>query len=126
QPDFRTLAEKVGMQTQATQPYYDLIIIGAGPAGLGAAVYGASEGFSTALIEREATGGQAGTSSRIENYLGFPRGISGADLARRATDQAKRLGAEILTAVEVTCVRIEDPYRIVVLNDGTELSCKAL
>ena len=126
QPDFRLLAEKVGLQTQATQSYYDLIIIGAGPAGLGAAVYGASEGLSTALIEREATGGQAGTSSRIENYLGFPKGISGSDLARRATDQAKRLGAEILTAVEVVNVRVEDIYRIVTLNDGTELSCKAL
>ena len=126
QPEFRSLAEKVGLQTQATQPYYDLIIIGAGPAGLGAAVYGASEGLSTALIEREATGGQAGTSSRIENYLGFPKGISGGDLARRATDQARRLGAEILTAVEAVSVRTEDPYRIVSLNDGTELSCKAL
>ena len=126
QPDFRELADKAGMQTQAKQPYYDLIIIGAGPAGLGAAVYGASEGLSTVLIEREATGGQAGTSSRIENYLGFPKGISGGDLARRATDQAKRLGAEILTAVEVVKVRIEGPYRIVTLNDGTELSCKAL
>lgn len=126
QPEFRILAEKVGLQTQATQPYYDLIIIGAGPAGLGAAVYGASEGLSTALIEREATGGQAGTSSRIENYLGFPKGISGGDLARRATDQARRLGAEILTAVEAVSVRAEEPYRIVTLNDGTELSCKAL
>ena len=126
QPDYRLLADKVGLQTQATRPYYDLIIIGAGPAGLGAAVYGASEGLSTALIEREATGGQAGTSSRIENYLGFPKGISGADLARRATDQARRLGAEILTAVEAVSVRAEDPYRIVNLNDGTELSCKAL
>jgi len=126
QPDFRTLAERVGLQTQATQPYYDLIIIGAGPAGLGAAVYGASEGLSTALIEREATGGQAGTSSRIENYLGFPTGISGGDLARRATDQARRLGAEILTAVEAVKVRVEDPYRIVTIDDGIELSCKAL
>jgi len=126
QPDFRTLAEKVGLQTEATKTYYDLIIIGAGPAGLGAAVYGASEGLSTAMIEREAPGGQAGTSSRIENYLGFPKGISGGDLARRATDQAKRLGAEILTAVEVVDVRVEDIYRIVALNDGTELSCKAL
>ena len=126
QPDNRTLADKVGLQTQATQPDYDLIIIGAGPAGLGAAVYGASEGLSTALIEREATGGQAGTSSRIENYLGFPKGISGGDLARRATDQAKRLGAEILTAVEVVNVRVEDSYKIVSLSDGTELSCKAL
>jgi thioredoxin reductase (NADPH) len=126
QPDFRALAEKVGLQTEANHPYYDLIIIGAGPAGLGAAVYGASEGLSTALIEREATGGQAGTSSLIENYLGFPKGISGSDLARRATDQAKRLGAEILTAVEVVNVRVEDNYRIITLNDGTELSCKVL
>jgi thioredoxin reductase (NADPH) len=126
QPDFRALAEKVGLQTEANHPYYDLIIIGAGPAGLGAAVYGASEGLSTALIEREATGGQAGTSSLIENYLGFPKGISGSDLARRATDQAKRLGAEILTAVEVVDVRVEDNYRIITLNDGTELSCKVL
>jgi thioredoxin reductase (NADPH) len=126
QPDIQEIAAKVGLQTQATQPYYDLIIIGAGPAGLGAAVNGASEGLSTALIEREATGGQAGTSSRIENYLGFPKGISGGDLANRATGQAKRLGAEILTAVEVSEVRIDGPYRIVTLNDGTELSCKAL
>ena len=126
QPNFREIAQKVGLQTQAKQPFYDLIIIGAGPAGLGAAVYGASEGLSTVLIEREATGGQAGTSSRIENYLGFPKGISGGNLARRATDQARRLGAEILTAVEVVKIRIEGPYRIVTLSDGSELSCKAL
>ncbi len=126
QPDNRTLAEKIGMQTQATQPYFDLIIIGAGPAGLGAAVYGASEGLRTALIEREATGGQAGTSSRIENYLGFPRGLSGADLARRATAQAKRFGAEILTTQEVVKVRVDGLYRIAVLGDGSELSCKAM
>jgi len=126
QPENRLLAEKVGLQTQAKHPYYDLIIIGAGPAGLGAAVYGASEGLSTALIKREATGGRAGTSSRFEIYLGFPNGISGGDLARRATDQAKRLGAEIITAVEVVEVRVDGPYRIVVLNDGDELSCKAL
>ena len=126
EPDFRSLAEKAGMQTQATQPFYDLVIIGAGPAGLGAAVYGASEGLRTALIERQASGGQAGTSSRIENYLGFPKGISGADLARRATDQARRLGAEILTAQEVVKVRVEGPYRIVTLSDSTELSARAL
>ena len=126
EPDTRSLAEKAGLHTQAASPYYDLIIIGAGPAGLGAAVYGASEGLSTALIEREATGGQAGTSSRIENYLGFPKGVSGADLARRATDQARRLGAEILTAQQVTKVRADDPYRVVTLADGGELSCKAL
>ncbi len=126
QPDNRTLAEKIGMQTQATQPYFDLIIVGAGPAGLGAAVYGASEGLRTALIEREATGGQAGTSSRIENYLGFPRGLSGADLARRATAQAKRFGVEILTTQEVVKVRLDGLYRIAVLGDGSELSCKAM
>jgi thioredoxin reductase (NADPH) len=125
-PDIRTLAEKVGLHTQATQPFYDLIIVGAGPAGLAAAVYGASEGLRTALIEKEATGGQAGTSSRIENYLGFPKGLSGADLAHRATAQAIRLGAEILTAQEVTQVRVEDPYRFITLSDGTELSCRAL
>ncbi len=125
-PDQRTLAEKVGLHTQATQPFYELIIVGGGPAGLAAAVYGASEGIKTALIEKEAPGGQAGTSSRIENYLGFPKGLSGADLARRATAQATRLGAEILTAQEVTRVRVKDPYRIITLSDGTELSCKAL
>jgi thioredoxin reductase (NADPH) len=125
-PDLRTLADKVGMTTQAEQPFYDLIIIGAGPAGLGGAVYGASEGLRPVVIEREAAGGQAGTSARIENYLGFPQGISGADLTRRATTQAQRLGAEILTAQEVTGVRVEDPYRFVTLNDGSELSCRAL
>jgi thioredoxin reductase (NADPH) len=125
-PDNRSLAEKCGLQTQATQPFYDVIIIGGGPAGLGAAVYGASEGLRTLMIEREATGGQAGTSSRIENYLGFPKGLSGADLARRATAQATRLGAEILTAVEAIKVRVDDPYRYVELSDGTELACRAL
>jgi thioredoxin reductase (NADPH) len=125
-PDFRSLAEMVGLKTQAEQPFYDLIIIGAGPAGLAAAVYGASEGLRTVVIEKEATGGQAGTSARIENYLGFPQGVSGVDLARRATMQAERFGAEILTAQEVTRVRVEDPYRFVTLDDGSELSCHAL
>jgi thioredoxin reductase (NADPH) len=125
-PEIRVLAEKVGLHTEAEEPFYDLIIVGAGPAGLGAAVYGASEGLRTAMIEREAPGGQAGTSSRIENYLGFPSGLSGADLARRATTQARRLGAEILTAQEVVGVRVEDPYRVVELADGGELGCKAL
>jgi thioredoxin reductase (NADPH) len=125
-PELRALAEKVGLRAPAAQPFYDLIIIGAGPAGLGAAVYGASEGLRTVVIEQEAAGGQAGTSARIENYLGFPKGISGADLARRATTQAKRLGAEILTAQTVTGLRVEDPYRIVTLDDGSELSCHAL
>ncbi len=126
EPDHLALAEKCGLQTQATQPFYDLIIVGGGPAGLGAAVYGASEGLRTIMIDKEATGGQAGTSSRIENYLGFPKGLSGAELAQRATVQARRLGAEILTAQEVIKVRVEDPYRYVILSDGTELGCRAL
>ncbi len=126
EPDNLSLANKCGLQTQAAEPFYDVIIVGAGPAGLGAAVYGASEGLRTLMIDKEATGGQAGTSSRIENYLGFPKGLSGADLARRATAQAQRLGAEILTAQEVTGVRVEDPYRFVTLSDGTELACRAL
>ena len=125
-PDNRALAEKVGLRTQATQAFYDLIIIGAGPAGLRAVVYGASEGLRVAVIERAAQGGQAGTSSFIENYLGFPRGLSGADLARRATAQVQRFGAKLLTAQEVTSVRVEDPYRFVSLGDGTELGCHAL
>jgi thioredoxin reductase (NADPH) len=125
-PDITTVAEKAGLRTQATQPFYDLIIVGAGPAGLAAAVYGASEGLRTLLVDKETTGGQAGTSSRIENYLGFPKGLSGADLARRATAQAQRLGAEILTTQEVTRVRVKDHYRLVTLADGTELSCHAL
>ncbi len=125
-PDNRMLASQAGLQTEASTDHYDLIVVGAGPAGLGAGVYGASEGLRTAVIERHATGGQAGQSSRIENYLGFPAGISGGDLARRATAQAQRLGAEILTAVEATGVRIEDPTKVVTLSDGTELSCRAL
>jgi thioredoxin reductase (NADPH) len=126
EPDLRSLAAKVGLETRAQQPFYDLIIVGAGPAGLAAAVYGASEGLRTVVIEKDAAGGQAGTSARIENYLGFPQGVSGADLTRRATTQAKRLGAEIITAQEVTAVRVEGPYRIVTLDDGNELSCHAL
>ncbi|NIP39011.1 MAG: FAD-dependent oxidoreductase [Candidatus Dadabacteria bacterium] len=125
-PDITELAEKAGLKTKATQPFYDLIIIGAGPAGLAGAVYGSSEGLKTLLIDKETTGGQAGTSSRIENYLGFPKGLSGADLARRATAQATRLGAEILTAQEVTKISVREPYKHVKLKDGTELSCKAI
>jgi thioredoxin reductase (NADPH) len=125
-PERRLLADHIGLHTEAEQPFYDLIIVGAGPAGLGAAVYGASEGLRTLMIERQATGGQAGTSSRIENYLGFPKGISGGDLARRATDQALRLGAEILTAREVCRVKLQDRYRVVELQDGSELTCRAM
>jgi thioredoxin reductase (NADPH) len=120
------IADRIGLQTRAEQQFYDLVIVGGGPSGLAAAVYGASEGLSTMLVEREAPGGQAGTSSRIENYLGFPAGLSGADLARRAVDQARRFEVEILTPQEVSGVRVEDPYRIVTLADGTEISCYAL
>jgi thioredoxin reductase (NADPH) len=125
-PSSRQLAEKIGIQTRAQLAFYDLIIIGAGPAGLAAAVYGASEGLHTLMIEESATGGQAGTSSRIENYLGFPAGVSGSDLARRATDQARRFGAELVTAQEAVGIRREDPYRVVQLSDGSEVSTKAV
>ena len=126
QPKARELADRIGMQTRAQRPFYDLIIVGGGPAGLAGAVYAASEGLRTILIERSAPGGQAGTSSRIENYLGFPGGISGSDLARRASAQARRFGAEILTAQEVIGIRRKDPYRTVSLADGSELSCYAV
>jgi thioredoxin reductase (NADPH) len=126
QPSARELAERLGMQTHAKQPFYDLAVIGGGPAGLAGAVYGASEGLRTILIERYATGGQAGTSSQIENYLGFPSGVSGADLARRATTQAKRFGTEILTAQDVVEIKRNDPYRTIRLSDGSEVSCKAV
>ena len=125
-PENRAVAEKIGLQTRAELPFYDLLVIGGGPSGLAAAVYGASEGLKTAMIEREAPGGQAGMSSRIENYLGFPAGLSGNDLARRAVAQARRFGAEILTPLEVMGIRVEDPYRIVTLTDGSEINCNAL
>jgi len=125
-PSNAQIAGQVGLKTQATQPFYDLAIVGGGPAGLAAAVYGASEGLHTILIEREAPGGQAGTSSRIENYLGFPRGVSGSELARRAFEQATRFEVEILTPAEVVNVRVEGQYRILVLSDGSEISCHAL
>ncbi len=110
---------KVGLRTQAQTDFYDFAIVGGGPAGLAAAVYGASEGLHTVMIEREAPGGQAGMSARIENYLGFPTGLSGGDLARRAVVQAQRFGVEILSPQEVVDVRIEGPYRIITLADGT-------
>ena len=125
-PSNSEIAEKIGLRTHAQMPFYDLIIIGAGPAGLAAAVYGASEGLNTLLIERQAPGGQASMSSNIENYLGFPSGLSGANLARRAVAQATRFGAEILSPQEVASIRVDGPYRIVKLNDGTEISCHAL
>jgi len=125
-PTARELAARVGLRVEASAPFYDVVVIGAGPAGLAAAVYGASEGLRVAVIERQATGGQAGTSARIENYLGFPTGISGSDLARRATAQAVRFGAEILTTVEVTSIRVEDQIKVIGLSDGSEIRCKAV
>ena len=126
EPSSSELAEKIGLKTRAQMPFYDLIIIGGGPAGLAAAVYGASEGLTTLLIERQAPGGQAGMSSNIENYLGFPSGLTGSNLARRAVAQAIRFGAEILTPQEVVGIRVDGPYRIVKLKDGTEISCHVL
>jgi thioredoxin reductase (NADPH) len=126
QPSTPELADRIGLHTRADRPFYDVVIIGGGPAGLAAAVYGASEGLGTLIIEQAAPGGQAGTSSRIENYLGFPAGVSGADLARRASTQALRFGAELLSAQQVVSLRREDPYRVVGLADGTEVSCYAL
>jgi thioredoxin reductase (NADPH) len=120
------VAERVGLKTQPQRRFYDLAIIGGGPAGLAAAVYSSSEGLRTVLIERQAPGGQAGTSSRIENYLGFPSGLSGDELARRATVQASRLGAEIIAPQEAVAIRSKGPYHIVTLRDGSELSCHAL
>jgi thioredoxin reductase (NADPH) len=120
------VAQKVGFRTHAETSFYDLAIVGGGPAGLAAAVYGASEGLHTVIVEREAPGGQAGMSSRIENYLGFPSGLSGGDLARRAVVQAKRFGVELLAPQEAIGVRTEGPYRIMKLADGNEISCHAL
>ena len=124
-PSLTEIAENVGLRTRAAEAFYDLAIVGGGPAGLAAAVYGASEGLRTVMVEREAPGGQAGMSSRIENYLGFPSGLSGGDLARRAVVQAKRFGVEILSA-EATAVRLDGQYRLLQLADGEELSCHAL
>jgi thioredoxin reductase (NADPH) len=125
-PSVTELAERAGVLRRAELPFYDLVIVGGGPAGLAAAVYGASEGLQTALIEREAPGGQAGQSSRIENYLGFPVGLSGADLARRATTQAQRFGAELLTVQEVTSIDERGPAKIVRLAGGDELGASAV
>ena len=126
QPTNVQQAEKIGLKMRPNLPFYDLVIVGAGPSGLAAAVYGASEGLSSVLVEGEAPDGQAGTSSRIENYLGFPGGLSGGDLSRRAVAQASRFGAEILTPLEATGIRAEDQYRFVTLTDGSEISCHTL
>jgi thioredoxin reductase (NADPH) len=125
-PSLSNLASRVGLRTHTQTNFFDLVIVGGGPAGLAAAVYGASEGLKTVIVEQEAPGGQAGLSSRIENYLGFPSGLSGADLARRAVAQARRFGAEILAPQKVTRVRADGPYRVITLADGSELSCHAM
>ena len=126
EPRTQDLAQRLGLRTRAGLEFYDVAIVGGGPAGLAAAVYGASEGLKTIMIEREAPGGQAGLSSRIENYLGFPSGLTGGDLARRAVAQARRFGVEIVSPQEATALRVDGPYRYVRLNDGTELSCHAM
>jgi thioredoxin reductase (NADPH) len=125
-PDNREIADRVGLKTTADMPLYDLAIVGAGPAGLAASVYGASEGLRTIVVEQQAPGGQAGMSSRIENYLGFPSGLSGSELARRASTQAKRFGAEILAAQEAVELVADGPSRTIKLGDGTELRCRAV
>jgi len=121
-PDTMTIAEQIGLDTKAKKDFYDLAIVGAGPGGLASAVYGGSEGLRTVLIESDAPGGQAGTSSRIENYLGFPAGLSGADLARRAVTQARRFGVEILTPQEAVGLTADGPYKCLTLADGSEIS----
>ena len=126
QPDIITLAESIGTNPEITADVYDVVIVGAGPAGLAAAVYGASEGLRTLVIERKAPGGQAGTSSRIENYLGFPSGLTGADLAQRAISQTRRLGAEFLSPKEVMGIREVDNYKKIMLTDGIEINCRAI
>jgi thioredoxin reductase (NADPH) len=126
EPTNLEIAEKIGFKTRAQMAFYDLVIIGGGPAGLGGAVYGSSEGLHTLLVERQAPGGQAGLSSRIENYLGFPSGLTGGDLARRAVTQAVRFGTEILDPQEVVDIRVEDPFRIAKLADGTEIRCHVM
>src|SRR4051794_12775566 len=125
-PSVLELAERLGVAGTPTQDHYDLVIVGGGPAGLAAAVYGASEGLRTLMVEREAPGGQAGQSSRIENYLGFPTGLSGSDLARRATDQARRLGAELITLQDAVGLRAEGAGRLVDLSDGATLSANCV
>jgi thioredoxin reductase (NADPH) len=125
-PSISDIAQKIGMKVEATNQLYDVVIIGAGPAGLAAGVYGGSEGLKTLLIEKRAPGGQAGTSSRIENYLGFPNGLSGSDLTRRAISQAKRLGTEFLSPVEVIDIQLQDQYKIITLSDGSEVRSKSI
>jgi len=125
-PSNAELAERIGMTLRTDTGFFDLIIVGGGPAGLAAGVYAASEGLKTVIVERDAPGGQAGLSSKIENYLGFPSGLSGADLTRRAVAQARRFGVQILAPQETISLRVEGPYRYLKIGDGTEMACHAL
>jgi thioredoxin reductase (NADPH) len=126
QPAWQEVAAKLGLRMRAGLDFYDVAVVGGGPAGLAAAVYGASEGLKTLIVEREAPGGQAGLSSKIENYLGFPAGLGGFDLAKRAVDQARRFGVEIVSPQEASAIRVDGPYRYLKLSDGTEVSCHTL
>lgn len=126
QPGWQDVAAKLGLRMRAGLDFYDVAVVGGGPAGLAAAVYGASEGLKTVIVEREAPGGQAGLSSKIENYLGFPSGLGGFDLAKRAVDQARRFGVEIVSPQEASAIRVDGPYRYLKLSDGTEVSCHTL
>ena len=125
-PTYQQLAEKVGLQTRPDKPFYDIIVIGGGPAGLSASVIASADGLKVLMIERQAPGGQAGNSPKIENFLGFPNGISGSDLTRRAVTQARRFGAEILTTLAVKDIRLEGNTRLVTLSDGSEVSAKII
>ncbi len=125
-PDLKEVGEKVGLKIKPSSDLYDVAIIGAGPAGLAAAVYGGSEGLKTVLIEKRAPGGQAGTSTRIENYLGFPNGVSGAELTKRAITQATKFGIEFLSPQEVISIKLKNPYKILVLDDGCEINAKCV
>lgn len=125
-PDARELAEKLGLDTEPDRPGYDLVVVGGGPAGLTAAIHGASDGLRVLIVEQGAVGGQAGYSARIENYPGFPEGLSGSELARRSVAQAERFGVEVLVTRRATGLRIADPYHTVVLDDGTEVAARAV
>ena len=125
-PTESEIAKKIGLKSTALEEFYDVVIIGAGPAGLAAAVYGGTEGLKTLMIEKRAPGGQAGTSSRIENYLGFPSGLSGADLTRRALTQASRFGVEFLSPCQVIDINIKDKYKILSLSNGPEIKTHSI
>ena len=125
-PTGAEIAAVVGLSTEPAAEFYDLIVIGGGPAGLGAAVYGASEGLRTVLVERQATGGQAGQSSRIENYLGFPDGVSGSQLTDRARRQARKFGAEVLTARDAVALEARGSARVITFSDGSEIAAHAV